>query len=504
MRILEAAHSLGHSGAMALFRSVYHQGFFWAGMLKDCKRVVAQCSTCVQNNVGRSGYLPAQASLAALPWWTIAIDLMSLEKSSQGNVAALVVVDIATRFVVLRPLRSKKATDVAAALWDVFGHYLIPHTIVSDGGPEFSADLMTALKDNLGIHWRFTAAYNPRANGVAERFVGVSKDTMRKVLHGRRAEWETAIPAVMLSINTRVSAITSSTPASLMLGRECRKMGSLPLDGLEARAGDAALWESLRQRWEDMHEFVYPAVALSAATRAGKRNAQLDASRTIQAPHQPGTLIMARDQQRDGTLDARWAGPFTVVEQHGNSYSVKDDDGEELGRLVPHHDTKLATHVDRGDGDTFHAIENITDHSRRKGKEILYKVRWKNYGKEHDSWVAAGDVTVSAIDECWAGVYRMTKRRGRRKHKSQRLRQHQHGSNASARRHHSIGGPAQKPTHEASTNPAATSGTRRGGSELRIEESAASERKGGKQANSAETGTGTRTRAEPIEDSAAE
>ena len=242
---------------------------------------------------------------------------------------------------------------------------------------------------------------------------------MRKVLHGRRAEWETAIPAVMLSINTRVSAITSSTPASLMLGRECRKMGSLPLDGLEARAGDAALWESLRQRWEDMHEFVYPAVALSAATRAGKRNAQLDASRTIQAPHQPGTLIMARDQQRDGTLDARWAGPFTVVEQHGNSYSVKDDDGEELGRLVPHHDTKLATHVDRGDGDTFHAIENITDHSRRKGKEILYKVRWKNYGKEHDSWVAAGDVTVSAIDEYWAGVHRMTKRRGRRKHKSQ-------------------------------------------------------------------------------------
>jgi hypothetical protein len=218
----------------------------------------------------------------------------------------------------------------------------------------------------------------------------------------------------MLAINTRISPITSSTPASLLLGRECRSVRGLPLDGLQAQPGDAALWESLRRKWEDMHEHVYPAVAKAAAERAADRNARLDASRRLQGPHAPGASVMARDHTRDGTLDARWQGPFTVVERIGQSYKLKDDDGEVLGRLVPHADTKVAQYKKDQGEDVFYTVDSITKH-RKRGGRLEYFVRWSHYGADQDSWVKAEHLTPGAIDEYWRDHHGMSQKRGRRR-----------------------------------------------------------------------------------------
>ena len=89
--IIDEEHALGHTGGAKLFQQLYQKGLFWPGMRKDCMTAVGRCSACARQNVTREGFLPARATIAAVPWSTIGVDLMTLEPSAKGNVAALVV-----------------------------------------------------------------------------------------------------------------------------------------------------------------------------------------------------------------------------------------------------------------------------------------------------------------------------------------------------------------------------------------------------------------------------
>ena len=40
---LEAAHSKGHFGAEAIFQELWHAGFYWPNMKRDCQSLVAIC-----------------------------------------------------------------------------------------------------------------------------------------------------------------------------------------------------------------------------------------------------------------------------------------------------------------------------------------------------------------------------------------------------------------------------------------------------------------------------
>lgn len=53
-----------------------------------------------------------------MPWDFISVDLiMSLPKAETGETCCLVIVDNFTRYVLLRPLFSKSAEEVARVMW---------------------------------------------------------------------------------------------------------------------------------------------------------------------------------------------------------------------------------------------------------------------------------------------------------------------------------------------------------------------------------------------------
>ena len=416
--IIDLEHRAGHTGGSKLFQQLFLKGFFWPGMRKQCLVAVSRCRTCVQQNVAREGFLPARATVAQLPWSTIAVDLMSLEKSASGHVAALVAVDVATRFVVLRPLPDKTAASVSTALLDICGHFLMPEVIVSDNGPEFAADLTQSLADSLGVQSRFIAAYNPRGNGLVERMVGVSKDALRKLIHGDRVHWERKLGQVMLALNTRVSPRTLSTPCALMLGRECRAVAAPPVDLLSSGSealdslgdGAAILFEGMLARWRDTHTAVYPAVAAASERRADASSAALDRRRgaRVGVPFAPGALVMVRQMAPDGTLDDRYQGPVQVLKQVGHSYQCVSEQGEALPGLITHSRLKRATHADEASWgavpddaaastDGTYQAERLLASKRVRGR-LQYKVRWEGYGPLDDTWEDADNIGNGLID----------------------------------------------------------------------------------------------------------
>jgi hypothetical protein len=80
----------------------------------------APIADCQRFNIGKHGFHPLKSIEATLPWDHIAIDLKEFCLSLQGNKYMLVVVDVCTRFVILRAHPNKEMKTVAKALYSIF------------------------------------------------------------------------------------------------------------------------------------------------------------------------------------------------------------------------------------------------------------------------------------------------------------------------------------------------------------------------------------------------
>jgi len=93
------------------------------------------------------------------------------DRNQRGFCYILSVVDSATRYLWLVPLRRKTADAVAAALFDeVITKVSVPSAILSDLGGEFMGDVMAQLCERLGIDRLHTSAYHPQTDAKCEIF----------------------------------------------------------------------------------------------------------------------------------------------------------------------------------------------------------------------------------------------------------------------------------------------------------------------------------------------
>ena len=119
-KLLTEQHLRGHFGSLALAKGLLSRGISWLGMRKEAEALVKECVACQRFNIAKQGFHPLTPVDAALPMDHIAIDLKSYPKSRDGNVYCLVVIDICTRFVWLRPIPNKKEGTIAQALFRLF------------------------------------------------------------------------------------------------------------------------------------------------------------------------------------------------------------------------------------------------------------------------------------------------------------------------------------------------------------------------------------------------
>ena len=96
-----------------------------------------------------------------------------------------------------RPLPSKASNSVARAVDDIIGQIeatTLPEAAAgqritrlhTDKGTEYLGNVMEERLHQRMIHHTKTMGYDPKANGMAERFVGIIKDSARKILQAAK------------------------------------------------------------------------------------------------------------------------------------------------------------------------------------------------------------------------------------------------------------------------------------------------------------------------------
>lgn len=415
-RILRTAHADGHFGAEELYKQVWRGGYYWPGLRQHCRDLVATCLSCLQHNVRSAGFHPAQSPNADNAWDHIAVDLaVDLPESEAGFKHILIMVDVATRFVVTKPLRDKSMESVARAMYEVFALFGPPKIMQSDNGTEFVNEAMKKLAKAAGVDHRLVAAYNPRANGIAERFVKTIKDTLHKKLAGALSRWDDALPAVTMAVNAKDARITGTAPFTLFFGRLRNRWDDYTLQEITITDGprrtEADVARDLASRQDVLRNTVAPVIREAVAERQSKQNNKLDNDRKLVTEEfPPGSLVMLDNPF--GTTPRR-VGPFLVVRRNrGLTYTLQDLNRRILERHFPVSQLSFvaATTIPLmtptgGVLDTARVagmVTNIMQHRKRQdATENEFLVRWDTHPETADSWITAAECPAELLVDYW-------------------------------------------------------------------------------------------------------
>jgi transposase InsO family protein len=141
----------------------------WTNVYQEAVETVRACPECQRHNTSKRGYHLLTNLVAHAPFDHVTLDLaVPMPVTERENVYLLVLVDICTRYTILRAIPNKQSDTVVRTLVSIFGDYGFPKIISSDNGREFKNSLQHKIMENLGIERRYTTAYRPQADGSAE------------------------------------------------------------------------------------------------------------------------------------------------------------------------------------------------------------------------------------------------------------------------------------------------------------------------------------------------
>jgi transposase InsO family protein len=380
---VRAHHTFAHAGARPLYHQLWTAGWFWPSMREDARREAARCGRCLAFATHKTGFHPLRPVLARLPFDHVAIDLTGpLPTSPGGKNFVFVMVDLATRFVILRPLASKSSLEVARCFLSVAADFGLPRVVQSDNGSEWVNRVFKQLVAVTGFDHRLVAAYHPQGNGAAESAVKRAKALLKRRLVAALSEWEVMLPSVQLALNSATPRRTGSSPFALLFGRGANFFEDFRSD----EVGDISE-EELLDRSRALFEIVLPAVARRSAEHAAGYARSSDRRRRVRVDTlPPGTSVMLRKGAlEDGKLSPAWEGPLKVIKRNrGGAYLLSGPDGAQIpGKFSLNRLAQIEAAL--GDDSEEFVVQKIVSH-RGEGSDVEYLTRWEGFSSADDTW----------------------------------------------------------------------------------------------------------------------
>jgi hypothetical protein len=403
--ILKQAHEFGHFGAEALVKHIRtDEGMNWPNMIKDALEIVKRCPICQKFAITNRGYNPMKPLYCYTPGWHYQMDLCGpFPCTSNQNTYIMVLLDVATRFVILRPIVDKSAKTVAKELISIFSLMGYPRIINSDRGTEWKNQILDLVCEAMKIDKRLSTAYYAQSNGGAERAVQNTKRLLSKLILGNSEDdWDMTVNTVQLMINCKVSKRLQTSPFNLMFARKMSNAYPLfadPDDGIAPMSNDELL-----KRAEYMSDIVFPAIKertdLYNKMMADQFNKK---HRLVNFP--VGSFVVVRKKGIKKSLAPVYEGPYEVMRKtEGNNYTLRDEIGLIMPRDFTPSELKLVSQDAVIAQDDVYEFDAIVNHRGEPG-EREYLIRWKNYTSKEDSWITADMFTdPQAVINYWKRV----------------------------------------------------------------------------------------------------
>jgi len=407
IKLIQDAHAFGHFGRDAVFKQLINKNYYWPKMRNDIEIQLKECDVCTRYVVVKKGFHPAAYITASGPGEHYQIDTsVHLPESPDGYRALLVVIDVFTGFVILKPTKDTTAITIARKLWKIFCIIGWPKILQSDNGSEFVNNILRALVKVTGIEHRFISAYNPRADGKVERSIGTVTMIIKKLLHGTTNHWPLFVPFAQIAFNNKISSLTATSPFVLMFNRSVNDLKDYSTDP------DAPILISLDD-WKAFQEkiisLIYPAISERIISGKNKLVQSLNKNRKQLLPtaFPTGSTVMIIDPHRSNKFEPKYIGPYTIVRRSRNgNYVLKDltPTGDILDRHVPADQLKMISKSKRqiDEEQPLFDVNRIVKHRGEPGF-YEYLVDWTGYTADEQTWESASSfLDDTVIKKYWS------------------------------------------------------------------------------------------------------
>jgi len=320
---LHESKAAGHLGYMKTLHRLRDR-YYWIGMTADIRSYLRKCTNCARRKK------PTKNRRARLRQYTVgaplervALDILGpLPETERGNIYVLVIADYFTKWVEILPLPDQTAETVAKAFTEEFVcRFGAPHEVHSDQGRNFESRVFAETLRLLGTSKTRTTPYNPKSDGMVERFNRTLLNMVSQMLDPlkHQRDWDDQLPYVGLAYRSAVHESTGETPNMLMMGHEI----TLPLDLMveslpedededEDLVTDFAL--DLRERMQRAHEHARDVLQTSAGRQ--KRNYDRRAHGDgITEGSFVWLFSRARKPGITNKLRLPWEGPYLVIQK---------------------------------------------------------------------------------------------------------------------------------------------------------------------------------------------
>src|SRR5215469_15427005 len=133
----------------------------------------------------------------------------------------MVLVDYATSWCELVPLKTLTAREACDALLRIWTRTGIPQVTISVNGTLFKAGLTQELHRRFGVKTRYSTPLHPQANGRAERMVQVVKHMLHHLVKNTKqpGDWPQRLPWLEFCIREAPSSSKGFSSFELVYGR---------------------------------------------------------------------------------------------------------------------------------------------------------------------------------------------------------------------------------------------------------------------------------------------
>ncbi|XP_028419155.1 uncharacterized protein K02A2.6-like [Dendronephthya gigantea] len=187
---------------------------YWPGMSAEIKELVASCEVCRTYETAQQKETLMPNEIQSRPWEQVGVDLFTFDKKDY-----MITVDYFSNFCEIDRLTSTKTSMIILKLKNHFARYGCPERVISDNGPQFSAEEFVTFADTWNFEHLTSSPGNSKANGKAESAVKMAKRLIRKAVEGGADPYL----AILDYRNTPTQGMESS-PAQRLLNRRTRTL----------------------------------------------------------------------------------------------------------------------------------------------------------------------------------------------------------------------------------------------------------------------------------------
>ena len=258
---------------------------------------------------------------SSLPWEHISADFITDLPLSHSFDAILTVVDRFSKEVELIPCTKKCSALDSAKLFmhNVWKHHGLPHSITSDHGPQFAAQVMQEINKALSISTKLSTSFHPQMDGQTEI---VNKEVQKFLwiyCFEKQDQWANWLAIAQFSINSKKHVSTKVAPFEATWS--C--MPRMEIEPLPVNKAPAA--KDFTSKMEGMLESVRK--NLEKAKEQMKLNA--DKHHLAAPDYTIGQQVWLATENLQLThtyrkLTERWLGPYTIISLAGpNAIKLK-------------------------------------------------------------------------------------------------------------------------------------------------------------------------------------